>query len=307
MVWAKCTGDYEADIDAVLTRMVVLYGPMTQMMGPPREDSNSEGPAIDIYLVTKMVDSVRRSSQDFQLSSLAATIPIQVQGTKSSGFMLLDRERVGDPDFALDMAHEFFHVLQSAHNFAVGLGTTTDPTTGQAQTTTYWWDEATAEWAAAHFVRERSASIHQNNFVGWFQRTDLPLHAVTPSLHPYAAYGSVHAARSGAAGQVAYSNASSSVLRNCWALIGVREVIMPARHSYSLQQAEQPPPRDLHQCQHDEQEQRQRYAIAQRLADAVAADVAGAEQDQHVVERQNVVDGCGCVYQQRRHDRIVPG
>lgn len=139
-------------------------------------------------MVTKTVDSVRRSSQDFQLSSVAATIPIQVQGTKSSGFMLLDRERVGDPDFALDIAHEFFHVLQYAHNFAVGLGTTTDPATGQAQTTTYWWDEATAEWAAAHFVRERSASIHQDNFVGWFQRTDLPLHAVTPSLHPYAAY-----------------------------------------------------------------------------------------------------------------------
>lgn len=188
MVWARCTGDYDADIDAVLTRMVALYGPMTAMMGPPREDSNSEGPAIDLYLVTKLVDPVRRNSQDFQLSSVAATIPIQMQGTKASGFILLDRERVGDPDFALDLAHEFFHVLQNAHNFAVGLGKTTDPATGQAQTMPFWWDEATAEWAAAHFVRERSASIHHPNFAGWFQRTDLPLHAVSPSKHPYAAY-----------------------------------------------------------------------------------------------------------------------
>jgi hypothetical protein len=188
MVWAMCAGDYEADIDAVLTRMVELYGPMTRMMGLPREDSNSEGPAIDIYLVTRMVDPVRRSGQDFQLSSIAATYPIQIQGTKSSGFMLLDRERVGDPDLALDMAHEFFHVLQNAHNFAVGIGTTTDQATGEKRTTTYWWDEATAEWAAVHFVRERSASIHNNNFAGWFQRTDLPLHASSPSKHPYAAY-----------------------------------------------------------------------------------------------------------------------
>lgn len=188
MVWAMCAGDYEADIDAVLTRMVELYGPMTRMMGLPREDSNSEGPAIDIYLVTRMVDPVRRSGQDFQLSSIAATYPIQIQGTKSSGFMLLDRERVGDPDLALDMAHEFFHVLQNAHNFAVGIGTTTDQATGKERTTTYWWDEATAEWAAVHFVRERSASVHNNNFAGWFQRTDLPLHASSPSKHPYAAY-----------------------------------------------------------------------------------------------------------------------
>lgn len=188
MVWARCTGDYDADIDAVLTRMTALYGPMTAMMGPPREDSNSEGPAIDLYLVTKLVDPVRRNDQDFQLSSVAATIPIQVQGTKASGFILLDRERVGDPDFALDLAHEFFHVLQNAHNFAIGLGKTTDPATGQEQTVPFWWDEATAEWAAAHFVRERSASIHHPNFAGWFQRTDLPLHAVSPSKHPYAAY-----------------------------------------------------------------------------------------------------------------------
>jgi Zn-dependent peptidase ImmA (M78 family) len=89
--------------------------------------------------------NIYRSSQDYQLSSVAATYPIQMQGTKASGFILIDRERAGSVDSKLDLAHEFFHVLQHAHNYVIGLGKTTDPVTGQQQSKPFWWEEASAE------------------------------------------------------------------------------------------------------------------------------------------------------------------
>src|SRR4026207_555673 len=53
--------------------------------------------------------------------------------------MLLGRGRTDDPELAGVFAHEFFHVLQHAHN-------------GQVKTT--WYHEASATWAGWYYKRD---------------------------------------------------------------------------------------------------------------------------------------------------------
>ena len=90
--------------------------------------------------------------------------------------MLVNRERIADTQsMRKDLIHEFFHVLQNAHNRK-------GPFKG---TDGHWFNEASATWAETFFDRPTSAQTHT-----WFEEFQLShegLESADPD-HQYAAY-----------------------------------------------------------------------------------------------------------------------
>lgn len=198
-VWAKCpAGATQADaatINVITTTAQIAdqsWGPMTSLMGTPIPDQVA-GPQIDVYIVKPLDELVTRDGQPHAITAgivaMAPSAP-PYTGVTSSGYMLVSRTRVHSPKFKLDFVHEFFHILQAAHNNSIsfqGAG---------RNSREYWFVEASAEWAAVHFERTigwspsaRFLDTHYPRFVG-FQRDDLSLHASRPGLDPhiYSAY-----------------------------------------------------------------------------------------------------------------------
>ena len=121
-------------------------------MGPPlldrapgevltRQDFKGDD-AIDFYLVAA---NVWREGQSFSADGVAGkTVKSPIVGgsaAKASAFVLLPVDIVKSANrFHTSAIHEFFHVLQFAHN-AVLTGSN------------WWYVEATARWAEAHFDR----------------------------------------------------------------------------------------------------------------------------------------------------------
>ncbi len=95
----------------------------------------------------------------------------------SSGFVMVNRDRLGDAvAMKQDLIHEFFHVLQFAHNLR-------GPHQGSDS---HWFTEASAVWAETFYLRPESRVPHKW-FVNHFQPSQAGLEDPDPD-HEYAAY-----------------------------------------------------------------------------------------------------------------------
>lgn len=198
-VWACAGSDAGAavsDIAIVSAQMASIWGPMTAAapagMGPPIPDASGTNVSrelggdgrIDIYLLADGDGVHRDRLRSIPGTAVAAAIPSPPyydssgQPLKtSSGFMLVNRTRIGEPKkLRLDLIHEFFHVLQNAHNRKATFK-------GEVQ---HWFNEASATWAETYFDRPDSAEVH-TWFQGAFQNSSLGLESADPD-HQYAAY-----------------------------------------------------------------------------------------------------------------------
>jgi hypothetical protein len=189
-VHAQCTGDYEGDIRAALGMIEALWGPMTDLMGQPIPDTGGADGGysddIDLYLVEPL-GVMQRAGGNYQIphGTMAAAWPAKPEtGTRSSGLMLLNRHDLGAASFKSTLAHEFFHVLQNAHNSKISFNNRHQE---------WWFIEASATWAEAHFVPETSAQEVHERFAHSFQTSYEPLHLSVGISDPkhyllYAAY-----------------------------------------------------------------------------------------------------------------------
>ena len=122
-------------------------------MGPPVPDTRAapydEGSGkVDVYLVDALAHCRDRGSDCAAIESgvalatpvTAACVEPGFPAAGCSGYMVLGRDRLAEPVFAADFAHEFFHVLQFAHNAAIDS----------------WYIEASAVWAEFTYERESS-------------------------------------------------------------------------------------------------------------------------------------------------------
>lgn len=192
-VWACASDDSAADQSAVASVAAFLDGlwprmtaPIPDAMGEPLADGMGPAPGpefggdgrIDVYLLT-LSQSVFRAGHLTKLpggNSAAAALPSEPYNeNKASGFLMVDRTRLGgNDDWHNDVIHEFFHVLQYAHNRRAWLSGSTQQ----------WFVEASATWAETYYGN--SSLVH-----GWFndfQLSPLGLEAPDPPDHGYSAY-----------------------------------------------------------------------------------------------------------------------
>ncbi len=170
-VWAACDANAEADVATALGMMNDLWGPMTALMGQPLPDAGDPGSGgstdIDVYLLLPL-DLAPRSDYLRQVGSYAGAVaPMTNPGVStSSGYMLMRRDGMAQAaTFKSTLAHEFFHVLQHAHNYQVHFNQKDEE---------WWFTESSATWAAVNFVPENRTGIH-NYFSSLFQYSLMPL------------------------------------------------------------------------------------------------------------------------------------
>ena len=199
-VWDCSSGDAAADA-AFLGRIAALFDKhwpiMTGDMGPPLPDDGVSGsPAIDAYLI-EAGSCIRRNnicrnlepSTPGQKDAIALAVKaapfvaVGSGGEKSSGFMILKRERAvaadGDLDFESDVIHEFFHVLQFAHT------TKASKRLGEGWLQSFF-TEGSATWSEWMYLPEHSAVTHQ-----WWSGEFLEKPAsllLTDGRHEYSSY-----------------------------------------------------------------------------------------------------------------------
>ncbi len=197
-VWACADGDPDAaarDIATLAGMVEEMWGPMTQAapegMGPPRADAYGPNfpaevggdPRIDFYALRPGERIARSGGSSIPDGALAAARPAPPFTTAngaplrtSSGFVMVARARLSD-DWRMrqDLVHEFFHVLQDAHNI-VATYQGTQP---------HWFVEATATWAETYYLRADSDEPHR--WFEAFQTSELGLQDADPD-HQYAAY-----------------------------------------------------------------------------------------------------------------------
>ena len=168
-VWAPCAAD-DPDIagdmiDRVLKVFDKVWLPMTTgPMGAPKPDrapneaiDAADGvgdEAIDIYLV--MADSVVKRLKNYTnvARALGWATPWRPEAAdrQRSGFISLPWTTVMHPLFHSTLMHEFFHVLQFAHNTNM-LYPYNPSGVRDAKGKVWWYVEASANWAEAHFDR----------------------------------------------------------------------------------------------------------------------------------------------------------
>jgi hypothetical protein len=206
-VWTHCTGDYEADLDEAIRIVDDFWARLVEFMGPPILDTGSAEQGgdtrIDIYFVDDEADRVPRRGGDYiSENALAHAAPdYPIEGRKSSGYIVARRPNIGEPDLILTMAHEFFHILQDAHNFLIAFGYKDTPFSNDFETLSYsefWFVEATADWVISYLYRDRVdfdtmyVGLH-TVFVSGFQGFDVPLYYSPQQwssrfIHVYGAY-----------------------------------------------------------------------------------------------------------------------
>ena len=158
-VWAQCRGDAANDADNVLMIAATLalldkiYTPMTGVMGVPLLDLEGDDNAIDIYIVDD--DSyVYRQGESFKPKGLGTTywsLPETPANLGKSAFVTFPRSLFFSGRFHNTVIHEFFHVLQKAHNADFS----TVEVAGKPNVhEMHWFVEASAAWASAHFDRK---------------------------------------------------------------------------------------------------------------------------------------------------------
>jgi hypothetical protein len=172
-VHARCgLAGAEADMRKALAIIEGLWGPMTQLMGKPLGDvggqPGSPDDTIDIFLVEPL-GSVWRDGFRSGISkgALHTTVAAPPEiALRSSAYVILARSDVPNRTFKSSVAHELFHVLQSAHNNEI----TTQ------NSTTWWFTEASAVWAESYFARETSREAVHGYFTSVFLPSRSPLH-----------------------------------------------------------------------------------------------------------------------------------
>jgi hypothetical protein len=178
-VWIKGTANSASDqLALAATESLVdsLWGPETKLMGPPLPDvprghgkepagdTGNDSSRIDIYIVPPGVKFTRAGEQQ-STTAIAETDPTATSArhhprAASSAFLLVRRDRLGSPGFKSDIAHEFFHLLQDAHNAY---------TKQQCPDGSFWFREATATWAESYFVPETAADEVYRRWFAAFQ------------------------------------------------------------------------------------------------------------------------------------------
>lgn len=206
-VWTHCTGDYLEDLAEAVRITDDFWEREVAFMGPPILDTGSSEQGgderIDIYFVDDEADRVPRRGGDYiSEDALAHAAPDDpVQGGKSSGYIVARRPNIGTDGLILTMAHEFFHVLQQAHNWEIAFGFKTTPYNSDFDTiqlSEFWFVEATATWVMSYLYRDTidpgtlNISVH-SRFPVSFQGVDVPLYYSPPQwstrfTHIYAAY-----------------------------------------------------------------------------------------------------------------------
>lgn len=197
-VWA-CKGtdpDKAAqDRDRVAALVEEIWGPLTQPvptgLGPPLPDAvgtnvdleHGLDGRIDFYALLPG-QGVYRGGKVRSITSKAAAaagVSLLAESARganpngASGYVLVDRSRLGDDvEMRLDLIHEFFHVLQYAHN---GYAPLADPS--------HWFVEASAVWAETWYQRQHSDIPH-----GWFEDFQTSTAGLEDPdiLHGYSAY-----------------------------------------------------------------------------------------------------------------------
>jgi hypothetical protein len=197
-VWTHCTGDYEADLNEAIRITNDFWEREVAFMGPPILDTGSPAQGgddrIDIYFVDDEADIVPRRDGDYisdqALAHAAPDAPFD--GSKSSGYIVARRPNIGTDDLILTMAHEFFHVLQQAHNWEIAFGFKSTPYTPDFDTiqfSEFWFVEATATWVESYLYRDvldkdtMFLSLH-GRFISGFQGFDLPVYYSPPQWSP---------------------------------------------------------------------------------------------------------------------------
>jgi hypothetical protein len=188
-MWIRCTGDFAGDLEQMTAMIGEFWQAEIDLMGPPKPDAG--GPdgggdtRIDLYVVDLPTDILPRNGGteapfNDQIAALAmADSP--VVGNTSSGYMIARRANLDEITFPSYLAHEFFHILQYAHNVAITWGFSGTPL-GEFEIlryTPYWFFEATPMWVEAHLFRDKlpeevlAQSVH-GYFLQHFH-TDEPL------------------------------------------------------------------------------------------------------------------------------------
>ncbi|MGB5082312.1 MAG: hypothetical protein WBO23_16410 [Burkholderiales bacterium] len=160
-VWAQCRGEPPADADSVTLidkTLVVLnkvYTPMTGVMGQPLLDLEGDDNAIDFYIVDDGGYVYRRAAT-FKPNGLGSTYSDYAEtpvGRGNSAFVTLPRSLLYTGRFHNTVIHEFFHVLQKAHNAEFAYKTVAGKPNEYER---HWFVEASATWASAHFDRTQA-------------------------------------------------------------------------------------------------------------------------------------------------------
>ena len=205
-VWSECYDEPANNALATLQGAKAMqvfeniWAPMTALMGPPILDGermfdkdgndvtdNGGDDAIDVYIVNSY--SLTRANRPINTAALGTFLgmarpadPIRRNAAgekkKSSGYFLLPAVHAVTPFQRSTITHEFFHVLQFAHNTGLFGG---------------WFYEASARWSESHFDRvlewpERVAleKVHKYWF-NVFLNSDVALDWPKDE-HPYASY-----------------------------------------------------------------------------------------------------------------------
>ena len=157
-VWAQCSGVATTDadsatlIDKTLIVLDKVYTPMTAVMGPPLFDLEGGDNAIDFYIVDDGSYVYRRTIK-FQPVGLGSTYPDYAETPtiqSNSGFVTLPRWLLYTSRFHNTVIHEFFHVMQKAHNAEFSSREVAGKPNAREL---HWFVEASATWASAHFDR----------------------------------------------------------------------------------------------------------------------------------------------------------
>ena len=199
-VWAQCSGESGHDddnvalIDKTLVVLDKVYTAMTNVMGQPQLDLEGDDNAIDFYIVDDG-SYVNRRTVNFRPNGLGSTYSDFAEtpiGKGNSAFVTLPRSLLYTSRFHSTVIHEFFHVLQKAHNDEFG----SKEVAGNANARElHWFVEASAAWASAHFDRTeapwdtgRGAYLDAHRrFAQYFQPSFEALN-VSGSPHDYSAY-----------------------------------------------------------------------------------------------------------------------
>jgi len=172
MIWVRCSGevaDPYGKLEEIRGYMEELYGPMTTLMGPPIGDENVQGDLfadtpengdglIDIYIVGATSMATPRRIYNVHLGS-AFDAPPYIGATDaeaSSGYLVVTPAVAAGPkSLKSTLAHEFFHILQSAHNEngTIDCPPATNPCR-EDQLARHWFTEASATWSEHNFVPE---------------------------------------------------------------------------------------------------------------------------------------------------------
>lgn len=198
VIWGQCGGMSEANVaalvDEVAQDMAELWEPMTKYMGEPIGDANVVNDAfadspeggdglLDIYLVDSSRTLHGRGLSTRVLAVTSDWTPwVGSAGSEASSAYIVVNDVAGaGVNLRSTLAHEFFHVLQDAHN---NTGVVFDN-----GTKLLWFVEATAKWAEHEFVPAANGARSGTYawFTGLFQRTTESL-AYTNSQNEYASW-----------------------------------------------------------------------------------------------------------------------